>query len=80
MGTADVTVDVSKYSYPNSLIMPGSAGTDWWKTIFGTGQVRDFNLDISGGGAEHQYGVSFNYFDQKGTAIYNGFNRGSRPR
>jgi TonB-dependent starch-binding outer membrane protein SusC len=71
------SVDVSKYSYPNSLIMPGSSGTDWWKTIFGTGHVRDLNLDISGGGAEHQYGVSFNYFDQKGTAIYNTFNRGT---
>jgi TonB-linked SusC/RagA family outer membrane protein len=71
------TVDASKYSYPNSLIMPGSSGTDWWKTIFGTGQVRDLNLDITGGGAEHTYGVSFNYFNQKGTAIYNTFNRGT---
>src|SRR5262249_23516301 len=71
------SVDVSKYSYPNSLIMPGSSGTDWWKTIFGTGHTRDLNLDISGGGAEHQYGVSFNYFDQKGTAIYNSFDRGT---
>jgi TonB-linked SusC/RagA family outer membrane protein len=71
------TVDVSKYAYPNSLIMPGSAGTDWWKTMFGTGQIRDANLDISGGGAEHQYGVSFNYFNQKGTAKYNSFDRGT---
>jgi TonB-dependent starch-binding outer membrane protein SusC len=71
------TVDPSKYSYPNTLIMPGSTGTDWWKAMFGTGGTRDLNLDISGGGPENQYGVSFNYFNQKGTAIYNTFNRGS---
>lgn len=70
-------VDLTKYSYPNNLIMPGSQGTDWWKSVFGTGGVRDMNLNLSGGGAENQYGVSFNYFDQKGTAIYNDFNRGS---
>ena len=70
-------VDVSKYSYPNTLIMPGSAGTDWWNAIFGTGAVRDVNLGITGGGAETQYAVSFNYFDQKGTAKYNDFQRGN---
>ena len=71
------TIDPNKYSYPNTLIMPGSAGTDWWKTIFGTGAVRDVNLGIAGGAAENQYAVSFNYFDQKGTAIYNDFRRGN---
>jgi len=70
-------VDVSKYSYPNTLIMPGSAGTNWWKALFGTGAVRDVNLGITGGGAETQYAVSFNYFDQKGTAKYNDFQRGN---
>ena len=30
-----VGVDPSKYSYPNSLIMPGSAGTNWWDAVFG---------------------------------------------
>jgi len=70
-------VDLSKYSYPNNLIMQGSPGTDWWKSVFGTGAVHDLNLNLSGGGAENQYGVAFNYFNQKGTAIYNSFNRGT---
>jgi TonB-linked SusC/RagA family outer membrane protein len=70
-------VDQTKYSYPGSLIMPGSAGTNWWKAIFGTGAVRDVNLGIAGGGAENQYALSFNYFDQKGTAVYNNFRRGN---
>jgi TonB-linked SusC/RagA family outer membrane protein len=71
------SVDPNKYSYPTNLIMPGSSGTDWWKAIFGTGAVKDMNLGITGGGAETQYAVSFNYFDQKGTAIYNDFQRGN---
>ena len=70
-------VDVSKYSYPNALIQPGSAGTNWWKTVFGTGKIGDYNLNISGSGEENNYSVSFNYFDQQGTAAYNDFKRGS---
>jgi TonB-linked SusC/RagA family outer membrane protein len=70
-------VDVSKYSYPGALIQPGSAGTNWWKSVFGTGKVGDYNLNISGSGEENNYSVSFNYFDQDGTAAYNTFRRGS---
>ena len=71
------TVDVSKYSYPNNLIMPGSAGTDWWKAVFSPAAVQNYNLDVRGGGAENSYGVSFNYFDQGGTAAYNDYKRGT---
>jgi TonB-linked SusC/RagA family outer membrane protein len=70
-------VDPSKYSYPNSLIMPGSAGTNWWGAVFGSAKVSDVNLNISGAGQDNTYGVSFNYFDQGGTAAYNDFRRGS---
>ncbi len=70
-------VDLSKYSYPNSLIMAGSPGTNWWSSIFGTGQVSDYNLDVGGGGTDNSYRVSFNFFDQGGTAKYNNFKRGS---
>jgi TonB-linked SusC/RagA family outer membrane protein len=70
-------VDPSKYSYPNSLIMPGSAGTNWWDVVFGSAKVSDVNLNISGAGQDNTYGVSFNYFDQGGTAAYNDFRRGS---
>lgn len=68
-------VDPTKYSYPNSLIMPGSNGTDWWKAVFGTGQVTDANLSITGSGTGNQYGISFNFFNQDGTAAYNNFRR-----
>jgi TonB-linked SusC/RagA family outer membrane protein len=71
------TLNEASYSFPSNLIMPGSPGTNWWDAVFGTGYIGDYNLEISGGGDDNTYGVSFNYFDQKGTAIYNAFKRGS---
>jgi len=72
-----LTVDASKYSYPNALIIPGSAGTNWWKEVFGSAPLQDYNLDVRGGGDANAYAVSFNYFDQKGTAKYTDFKRGN---
>ena len=71
-----VGVDPAKYAYPNSLIFAGSPGTNWWKAVFGDpGQVTDANLSITGSGTGHQYGISFNFFNQDGTAAYNNFRR-----
>lgn len=58
-------------------IMPASAGTNWWDAVFGTGYVQDYNVGVSGGGSNNRYNVSFNYFDQEGTAAYNRFQRGT---
>ena len=69
-------VDVSTYRYPNNLIMPGSAGTNWWKAVFGSGQFKDANLALSGGSDDNAYHVSFNFLDQQGTAAYNRLQRG----
>lgn len=69
-------VDPATYSYPDNLIMPGSAGTNWWKAVFGSGQYRDANLALSGGGDDNAYHVSFNYLDQEGTAAFNRIRRG----
>jgi TonB-linked SusC/RagA family outer membrane protein len=71
------TLDTSTYAYPNSLIMPGSQGTDWWKAVFSPAQVRDATLMVSGGGEDNTYNVAFNYLNQEGTAAYNRFQRGS---
>ena len=70
-------VDLANYSYPSSLIMPGSAGTNWWDAVFGNAFVGDYNLDVSGGSTDNSYFASFGFFDQEGTAAYNRFNRGS---
>jgi TonB-linked SusC/RagA family outer membrane protein len=72
-------VDPSSYAYTSDgtkLIMPGSPGTNWWKAVFGSGQVRNANLSISGGGEDNAYLVSFNYLNQQGTAAFNLFQRG----
>ena len=71
------SVDQSQYLYPDRLIMPGSAGTDWWKAVFGTGHYADANLGLSGGGLDNSYNVSFNYLRQDGTAAYNRLQRGT---
>lgn len=70
------TLDPASYSYPNALIARGSPGTDWWDAVFGPARVSDVNLAVSGGGETSTYNVSFNYFDQEGTAAYNRFRRG----
>ena len=69
-------VDPSAYKYPDNLIMPGSAGTNWWKAVFGSGQYTDANLAVSGGGEDNAYHVSFNFLDQEGTAAYTRLQRG----
>ncbi len=69
-------VDPSTYLYPTNLIMPGSPGTNWWKAVFGTGQYRDANLAVSGGGDNNAYHLSLSYLDQEGTAKDTRFQRG----
>ncbi len=70
-------INTAGYSFPRTLAMPGSSGTNWWKAVFSPAQVSDYNLDIAGGSEQSVYGVSFNYFSQQGTAAYNMFRRGS---
>ena len=70
-------VDLSQYSYPNNLIEPGSAGTNWWKAVWGSAPVNDYNVDVRGGSELNAYTVSGNYFDQQGTAKYTDYRRGS---
>jgi TonB-linked SusC/RagA family outer membrane protein len=74
---ACTTVDPNSYAYPGNLIMPGSQGTNWWSAVFGSAPLKDVNLDVGGGSPDNSYGVSFNYYDQAGTAKYNDYKRGS---
>src|SRR5256714_3368306 len=71
------SINRSAYSYPGSLIMPASQGTDWWKAVFGTGNYTDANLALTGGGLDNSYNVSFNYLRQDGTAAFNRLQRGT---
>src|SRR2546428_7595142 len=77
------TLNLSAYAWPgpgnggSSLIMPGSAGTNWWKAVFQPAQGTDANLRIAGGGPDNAYNASFNFLNQQGTAAYNRLQRGS---
>jgi TonB-linked SusC/RagA family outer membrane protein len=72
-----MSVDEGAYLYPTRLIMPGSAGTNWWDAVFGPALITDANLSLSGGGLDNSYNVSFNYLRQGGTAAYNTLQRGT---
>src|SRR5205807_8924180 len=71
------SINRSMYAYPDTLIMPGSAGTDWWKELFSPAQYTDANLALSGGGTDNAYNVSFSYLKQDGTSAYNQLQRGT---
>lgn len=80
LGQFGFTEDEYIYGDPgniNQQFMPASAGTNWWDEVFGSGITSDMNIGVSGGGDNNRYNISFNYFDQEGTAVYNRFQRGS---
>lgn len=70
-----MTVDESLYSWPNYLIMPASAGTNWWDEVFDPSLVQDYNIGMSGGGDNSVYNVSVQYYNQDGTMKYNWLDR-----
>jgi TonB-linked SusC/RagA family outer membrane protein len=78
-----ISVDESMYAFPgpdnggSTLIMPASAGTNWWDAVFSPAQYTDANLALSGGGSDNSYNVSFSYLKQNGTAAYSQFQRGT---
>jgi len=61
----------------NRQIMRASPGTNWWDAVFGSAMTADVNLSLAGSGENHGFNVSFNYYNQEGTAAYNRFQRGS---
>ena len=72
-----VGVHADRYAYPDVLIMPGSAGTNWWDAVFSPASFSEANLGVSGGGSDNSYNVGFNFLTQDGTGAYNKFQRGS---
>lgn len=69
------SVDESTYSYPNNLIMPASAGTNWWDEVFDPALVMDHNLNVSGGNENALFNISAGYYDQQGTMIHTWWKR-----
>ncbi|RMG21750.1 MAG: SusC/RagA family TonB-linked outer membrane protein, partial [Bacteroidetes bacterium] len=61
------SVDENSYSFPDNLIMPASAGTNWWDEVFDPSLVHDHNLSVSGGNENALFNLSAGYYDQDGT-------------
>lgn len=76
-GACESAINESDYAFPGNLIMPGSAGTNWWDAVFGSAPATDLNFRVAGGGEGQRYAVSFNYYNQEGTAAYNRYQRGT---
>ena len=53
-----MTVDEGTYSYWDNLIMPASAGTNWWDEVFDPSLVQDYNIGMSGGTENSVYNIS----------------------
>ena len=49
--------------------------TDWQDAVFQTGNIQDYNLQVSGGTPTARYLVSGGYLDQQGTIITTTFRR-----
>jgi TonB-dependent starch-binding outer membrane protein SusC len=42
------------------------AGTDWQKEVFQSAPIRNYNLNLTGGGEKSSYSIGGSYFDQEG--------------
>ena len=42
------------------------AGTDWQNEVFQSAPIRNYNLNITGGGEKSSYSIGGSYFDQEG--------------
>jgi TonB-linked SusC/RagA family outer membrane protein len=57
---------------------PSSApNTNWSNEVLRTAPISNYGLTFSGGTDASRYRLALNYFDQEGTVVGSGFNRGS---
>lgn len=77
VGGKEGSVDESKYSItPKNLITRASKeGTDWYEAIFSPAPIQNHQIGVSGATEAARYGMSVNYFDQKGIMDYTSFKR-----
>src|SRR5690606_21638087 len=75
----DPRIDPSLYTiddYSNIYqIFKTSLGTDWFRAMSQTGIIQSHQLDVNGGNDKSVFAVGMNYFNQKGTFKYTGYDR-----
>ena len=70
------TSDLTKYSYPDYLIMEANwDGTYWFDEVFTGGITHEHNVGVSGGTENGRFYMSAGYLDQEGAMVFNNFNR-----
>lgn len=70
------TSDLSKYSYPDYLIMEANwDGTYWFGEVFDGGITHEHNVGVSGGTENGRFYMSAGYLDQEGAMVFNNFSR-----
>ncbi len=76
------------YSYVNSTTNPArplsqfqdpttAPNTDWTDLVLRTAPISNYGVTFSGGTDQSRYRLAVNYFDQQGTVVGSGYNRGS---
>lgn len=58
----------------NLITRANKSGTNWQEEVFKPAPMTQHNLNILGGNEKSRYGVSFNYYDQKGI-LYTSFSK-----
>lgn len=70
---ADQFADYISEINPNYV--QGTANTDWQDLTFGSGQIQNHQLSVSGGSEKSRYYLSTSYFDQEGIIPNTGADR-----
>jgi len=85
-GPGGLAVINGQYTYTNSGILrplsqfqdPSTApNTNWSDLILRTAPITNYAVTFSGGSDAARYRLAVNYFDQQGTVVGSGYNRGS---
>ncbi len=69
-------VDLTKYSFPNALIIKANkTGTDWYGELFKPALQQVHNLSVSGGGPNARFYLGLGYFNQPGVLLNTKYER-----
>jgi TonB-linked SusC/RagA family outer membrane protein len=61
--------------YSDADIAAAGRGTDWQREVTRLGFVQNYNINVTGGGEKHTYGLSGGYFDQQGVKRASAYKR-----
>ena len=70
------SVNPALYNYPDYQIFKANKeGTDWYKEIYQSGIIQEYDMSVAGGGRNGNYAFSGSYLDENGFLKYTNFKR-----